>query len=113
MSNPDPNDDQGGAEALDEDVLGADEVDDIGHDVVRATYPPDRQQGVDRVTPGEVPDELPPADEPVTGLMRDDDAVDQEAAVQGDVSLLVPAEEAAVHETAPPPLHEDDSYLDG
>lgn len=112
MSNPDPQDEQAVAESLDEDVLGADEVDDIGEDVVRATFPPDRQQGIDRARPGEAPDEPQPVDQPVTGLMETDDDPDEEVAELGDREIVPPAEEAAVHDTAPPPDHQEDSYLD-
>jgi hypothetical protein len=112
MSDPDPQDEQGVAEAVDEDVLGADEVADIGEDVVRATFPPDHQQGIDIPSPVEEPDELPPVDEPVTGLLETDDDPDEEVAELGDPELLPSAEEAAVHETGPPPLHGDDAYPD-
>ena len=111
MSNPDPQDEQAVAESLDEDVLGADEVDDIGEDVVRATFPPDHQQGVDR-EPELEPDALPPEDHPVTGLMEADDDPGEEVAELGDREIVPPAEEAAVHDTAPPPDHQEDSYLD-
>jgi hypothetical protein len=104
MSNPDPQDEQGLAEAFDEDVLGADEVDDIGEDVVHDTYPPDRQQGIDVASPVELPDELPPEDEPVAGLVETDDDLDEEVADVGDFEGLPPAEEAAVHLTEEPPL---------
>jgi hypothetical protein len=105
MSNPDPADEQGLAEALDESTLGAEDVDDIGEDVVRTAYPPDRQQGVDVPSPlQQVPDELPPEDDPVTGLLEVDDGADAEVAELGDAEPLPPAEEAAVHETEPPPL---------
>jgi hypothetical protein len=101
MSDPDPNDEQGLAEAFDEDVLGADEVADIGEDVVREEFPPDRQQGIDVPSPyQQVPDELPPRDEPVTGLLETHDVVDDEpdlVADLGDPERNPPAEEAAVH----------------
>ena len=97
MSDPDPQDEQGLAEAFDEDVLGADEVDDVGEDVVRDTFPPDRQQGIDVPSPVEVPDELPPEDEPVVGLVATDDDPDEEVAELGDLEGTPPAEEAAVH----------------
>ncbi len=113
MSDPHPTDEQGRAEALDENVLGAGEVDDIGEDVVHTSYPPEVEQGVDVAVPEEVPDLLAPADRPVTGLMAADDDPDEEVAVVGDPDRLPPAEEAAVHETTAPAYHEDDSYLDG
>ena len=113
MSNPDPQDEQGLAEALDDDALGADGVDDIGEDIVRATFPPDEQQGIDYPVPEEEPDVLPPADRPITGLLEPDDDPDEEVAELGDQELLPPAEEAAVHETTEPPLRMTDSYLDG
>ena len=91
-------------EAVDEDVLGADEVDDLGEDVVRDTFPPDRLQGVDVADPVEVPDELPPLDEPVTGLVETDDDPDDEVAEQGELEGLPPAEEAAMHLTEEPPM---------
>jgi hypothetical protein len=91
-------------EAVDEDVLGADEVDDIGEDVVRDTFPPDRQQGVDVADPAEEPDRLAPADEPVAGLVETDDDPDDEVAEVGDLEGTPPAEEAAVHLTEDPPL---------
>ena len=104
MSNPDPQDEQGTAEALDEDVLGADEVQDIGEDVVREDFPPEQQQGVDVPSPiQQVPEEPPPTDEPVTGLMAADDDPDEEVAELGDHQRAPSAEEAAVHETEPPP----------
>ena len=62
--------------------------------------------------PETVPDEVPPIDEPVTGLLEPDDDADEEVAELGDPEFRPSAEEAAVHETAPPPVHEDDSYLD-
>ncbi len=108
----DTGDPQDVAEALDEDVLGADEVADIGEDVVRADFPPDVEQGIDHPRPTEVPDELPPEDRPVTGLLEADDDPDEEVAELGDPERVPPAEEAAVHETAAPPLREGDSYLD-
>jgi hypothetical protein len=91
-------------EAVDEDVLGADEVDDIDEDVVRDTFPPERQQGIDVADPPEVPDQLPPEDEPVTGLVETDDDPDEEVAEVGDLEGTPPAEEAAVHLTEDPPL---------
>jgi len=116
MSNPDPQDEQGRAEAFDEDTLGLDDVEDrtgdVADEVVHTDYPPDRQQGIDVPRPEEVPDELPPRDEPVTGLLETDDDPDEEVAEQGDPEFRPPAEEAAMHETGPPPLREDDSYLD-
>jgi hypothetical protein len=112
MSNPDTQDDQSLAEGLDESALGAEDVGDIGEDVVREDFPPDRLQGIDRPSPVEVPDELPPADDPVTGLLSADDDPDEEVAVQGDAQRAPAAEEAAVHETDAPPAHEEDSYLD-
>jgi hypothetical protein len=116
MSNPDPQDEQGLAEAFDEDVLGLDDVDnrtgEPGDEIVHTDFPPDRQQGVDVATPPEEPDRLPPADEPVTGLLQPDDDPDEEVAELGDVEVRPSAEEAAVHITDDPPLHETDSYLD-
>jgi hypothetical protein len=91
-------------EAVDEDVLGADEVDDIDEDVVRDTFPPERQQGIDVADPPEVPDVLPPEDEPVAGLVETDDDPDDEVAEVGDLEGTPPAEEAAVHLTEDPPL---------
>jgi hypothetical protein len=116
MSNPDPQDEQGLAEAFDEDTLGLDDVEnrtgDFADEVVHTDYPPDRQQGIDVPTPVEVPDELPPVDEPVTGLLETDDDPDEEVAELGDAQYRPAAEEAAMHVTEAPPLREDDSYLD-
>ena len=103
MSDPDPNDDQAIAEALDEDALDDDAF---------ADFPPEHRIGLERQMPETVPDELPPADEPVTGLLEPDDDADEEVAELGDPEFRPSAEEAAVHETAPPPAHEDDGYLD-
>ena len=104
MSNPDPQDEQGLAEAFDEDVLGADEVEDIGEDVVRDVYPPDRQQGIDVPSPVEVPDVLPPEDDPVVGLVETDDDPDDQVAELGELDGTPPAEEAAMHLTEEPPM---------
>ena len=112
MSNPDPQDEQAVAEFLDDDSLGVDEVDDIGEDLVRADFPPERQQGIDYPTPGEEPEDPAPVDVPVTGLMASDDDPDEEVADLGDVERRPPAEEAAMHETAPPPLKDEDRYVD-
>jgi hypothetical protein len=108
----DSQDDQAGAEALDEDTLGADQVDDIDEDVVRESFPPDHQQGIEGLDVEEEPERPPPVDLPVTGLIRPEDDPDEEVAELGDVDRFPPAEEAAVHETAPPPDHERDSYLE-
>jgi hypothetical protein len=116
MSNPDPQDEQGLAEALDDDALGLDEVDnrtgDPGDEIVHTDFPPDHQQGVDVAEPGMEPDRLPPADEPVTGLLQPDDDPDEEVAELGDVEVRPSAEEAAVHVTEEPPMRDRDSYLD-
>ena len=115
MSNPDPNDEQGLAEALDEEVLGADVVEDVGEDVVRATFPPDGPVGLDPEPEpfgDEVPDVQAPPDEPIVGLIRPDDAAGEEVAELGEQDPLVAAEEAAVHEAAPPPERRRDGDLD-
>src|SRR5215218_8056767 len=100
MSNPDPQDEQGLAEAFDEDALGLDDVEnrtgDVGDEVVHTDFPPDRQQGVDVATPPEVPDVLPPVNQPVTGLLETDDDPDEEVAELGDVEVRPSAEEAAM-----------------
>ncbi len=79
-------------------------MDDIGEDVVHDVYPPDRQQGIDVPRPVEVPDELPPEDDPVTGLIEPDDDPDEEVAEQGELDGMPPAEDAAVHLTEEPPM---------
>lgn len=115
MSDPDPNDEQGVAEALDEDVLGADEVGDVGEDVVRATFPPDEPIGLDPEPEpfgDQEPDVQPPPDEPIVGLIQPDDDPDEQVAEVGQEDPLVPAEEAAVHESEVPPDRPRDSYLD-
>jgi hypothetical protein len=110
----DPNDDQAGAEAIDEDVIAGD--DDLSHldeDVVRETFPPERPVGLDDRHPlQDVPDRLPPRDEPLGNLLETDDDPDEEVAELGDPELVPPAEEAAVHEGKPPPVHRKDSYLE-
>ena len=61
----------------------------------------------------EMPDELPPADQPVTGLLEADDDPDEEVAELGDAQARPPAEEAAMHLTDPPPMGDGDGYVGG
>lgn len=134
-------DDQAGAEAIDETMLGADEADSAA---VPTDFPPEHTLGAEDYGTREVEEQIPeslirrearmqhpgdvdrdvvdpddplqPSGAPVSALLDDvDDAgVDSEAdlvADLGDEEDAMTAEEAAMHVTSDPPYGRRDSYL--